>query len=316
MEEKIFRDEYSTSEKILQSSGNSRSWTRNLEMTQAVKDAIDIGYRHIDGAFIYRNEAEVGEAVQAKIKEGVIKRQDIFLTSKLWNTFHRPEAVEPAIRTTLKNLGVDYVDLYLIHWPIPYKEGKELQPTGVNGEILFSDYDYVDTWKAMEKLYEKGLAKNIGVSNFNEEQLERVLKEGKIKPVTNQVECHPYLTQIKLSEYCKSKGITITAYCPLGCPDRPWGKPEDPKLLDDLKITSIAKKYKKSPAQVVLRYQVQRGHIVIPKSVNKSRIQENFNIFNFELSKEDIELINSFDCGGRICALRECNESPYYPFKN
>lgn len=131
-----------------------------------------------------------------------------------------------------------------------------MSPTDANGKIQFADYDYVDTWKAMEKVYEKGLVKNIGVSNFNEEQLERLLKEGKIKPVTNQVECQPYLTEIELSKYCKSQGITITAYCPLGCPDRPWGKPEDPKLLDDQKITNIAKKYNKTAAQVVLRYQV------------------------------------------------------------
>lgn len=135
-------------------------------------------------------------------------------------------------------------------------ERSGIKPVDANGKLQFADYDYVETWKALEKVYEKGLARNIGVSNFNEEQLERVLKEGKIKPVTNQVECQPYLTQIKLSEYCKSKGIAITAYCPLGSPDRSWAKPEDPKLLDDQKITSIAKKYDKTPAQVVLRYQV------------------------------------------------------------
>ncbi|CAL7938554.1 unnamed protein product [Xylocopa violacea] len=284
------------------------------EVTQAVKDAIDIGYRHIDCAHVYGNEKEVGAAIQAKIAEGVVKRQDLFITSKLWNTFHRPDLVEPAIKKSLSDLGLEYLDLYLIHWPIAYKEGDDLFPKNADDSIILSNADYVDTWKAMEALQSKGLAKNIGVSNFNSEQIERVLKNCTIKPVTNQIECHPYLTQKKLSEFCKQRDILITAYSPLGSPDRPWAKPDDPKLLDDQKLGELAKKYNKTPAQVLIRYQLDRGHIVIPKSVTKSRIAQNSQVFDFKLSAEDIAYIDTFDCNGRICPMTGTESSSFYPF--
>ncbi|XP_055627813.1 aldo-keto reductase family 1 member B1-like isoform X2 [Toxorhynchites rutilus septentrionalis] len=285
------------------------------EVAQAVKDAIDVGYRHIDGAHVYQNEHEVGEGVNAKIKEGVIKREDIFITSKLWNTFHRPELVEGACRTTLKNLGLDYVDLYLIHWPMGYREGDALFPTDENGKTAYSDVDYVDTWKEMEKLVELGLAKSIGISNFNSKQVERILAIAKVKPVTNQVECHPYLAQVKLSSFCAERDLVITAYSPLGSPNRPWAKPDDPQLMEDPKIVSIAKKYNKTPAQILIRYQIQRGHVVIPKSVNKARIQSNFEVFDFELSEDDMKLVTSFDCNGRVVPISREDTNPHIPFR-
>jgi len=284
------------------------------EVTQAVKDAIDIGYRHIDGAHVYGNEKEVGAGIKAKIDEGVVKREDLFITSKLWNTSHRQDLVEKALRTTLADLGLEYIDLYLIHWPFGYKEGADPFPKNPDGSFQFSDADYLETWKGMEGVCKKGLAKSIGVSNFNSEQLERVLKSAEIPPVTNQIECHPYLPQLKLSEFSKSKNVLITGYSPLGSPDRPWAKPEDPQLLEDAKLKELAKKYKKTPAQVVIRYQIDRGHIVIPKSVTKSRIAENFNVFDFKLSPEDIEYINSFDCNGRICPMDTSKTHKFWPF--
>ncbi|KAF2903966.1 hypothetical protein ILUMI_02201 [Ignelater luminosus] len=196
-----------------------------------------------------------------------------------------------------------------------FKEGDDLFPTGPNG-MEYSDIDYVDTWKAMEAVNKKGLAKSVGISNFNKRQIERVLEKAEIVPATNQIESHPYLNQKKLIEFCKSKGITITAYSPLGSPDRPWAKPEEPQLLDDAKIKEIAGKFNKTPAQIVLRYQVQRGNIVIPKSVNKSRITENFQIFDFELTPEDMSYLDTFDCNGRVCPFNDALSHPHHPFVN
>lgn len=160
-------------------------------MEQAVKDAIDIGYRHFDCAYVYCNEKEVGEAITAKIEEGVVTREDLFITSKLWNTFHSTHLVEPMIQETLKNLNLDYVDLYLMHYPMGYQEGDSLFPL-VDGKPIPSNVDYLDTWKGMEEVYEKGLAKNIGISNFNSVQIERLLDNCNVKPVTNQVSYFVY----------------------------------------------------------------------------------------------------------------------------
>uniref|UniRef100_A0A1A9W751 NADP-dependent oxidoreductase domain-containing protein n=1 Tax=Glossina brevipalpis TaxID=37001 RepID=A0A1A9W751_9MUSC len=286
------------------------------EVAQAVKDAIDIGYRHIDCAHIYENEHEVGEGVEAKIKEGVVKREDLFITSKLWNTFHRPDLVRSACEKTLKNLKLNYIDMYLIHWPMGFKEDGELFPVDENGKTAFSSVDYVDTWKEMESLVKDGLVKSIGLSNFNKRQIERVLSIATIIPTNNQVECHPYLTQKKLTAYCKSKNIVVTAYSPLGSPNRPWAKAGDPVLMEDPKIVAIAEKYSKTTAQVLIRYQIQRGNIVIPKSVNKNRIASNFDVFGYELSDADMQAIDGFDCNGRFVALTHLHGHPHHPFEN
>jgi aldehyde reductase len=287
------------------------------QVTQAVKDAIDAGYRHIDCAHVYGNEHEVGEGINAKIAEGVIKREDIFVTSKLWNTFHAPKDVRPAIERTLKNLNLSYLDLYLIHWPMGYQEsGTELFPRNEAGDILYSDVDYLDTYKALETLVDAGLTKSIGLSNFNARQVDRICSNARIQPVVNQVECHPYLNQARLSAHCKSKNIVITAYSPLGSPDRPWAQPGEPLLMEDPKLHAIAKKYNKTVAQILIRYQIQKGHAVIPKSVNKDRIISNFQVFDFELSDADIKEIDTFDCNGRFCPLSGATSHPYHPFAN
>ncbi|XP_053623093.1 aldo-keto reductase family 1 member B1-like isoform X1 [Plodia interpunctella] len=287
------------------------------EVTQAVKDAIDIGYRHIDCAHVYGNEKEVGAAIAAKISEGVIKREDLFITSKLWNTYHRPDLVRGALETTLRDLGLQYLDLYLIHWPQAYKEGPENFPTDENGKIQFSDVDYVDTWKALEPLVEAGLLRSIGVSNFNHRQLLRLLEVATIKPVTNQVECHPYFNQARLKAFCEERGIKITAYSPLGSPDRPWAQPGEPQLLQDPKLKAIADRLGKTVAQVVLRYQIERGNIVLPKSVTKERIASNFQIFDFKLSAEDVALLDTFDLkNGRLVPMTASLGHKYHPFEN
>lgn len=166
----------------------------------------------------------------------MIHREDLFITSKLWNTFHRPDLVIDALKTTLKNLNTPYLDLYLIHWPLAYKEEGDNFPKDENDKIIFSDVDFVDTWKSMEKAVDEGLTKSIGISNFNAAQTKRILDGARIKPVTNQVECHPYLTQQKLSAFLKSHDILVTAYSPLGSPNRPWVTKDDPVLLEDPKV--------------------------------------------------------------------------------
>jgi len=284
------------------------------EVKQAVEDAIDAGYRHLDCAYAYLNEKEVGDAIKNKINAGVIKRADLFITSKLWNTFHSKHLVETALKETLTNLGVEYLDLFLIHWPMGFQEGGEIFPKNADGEMLFSDVDYIDTWKAMEDVKKKGLVKSIGLSNFNSEQIKRINAIAEIKPAVLQVECNPYLNQEKLISFAKSNQIAVTGYSPLGAPERPWAKPTDPKLLEDPRITTIAKKYNKQPAQILIRFQIDRGVIVIPKSVNKERIKANLNVFDFKLSSDDIDAIKSINCNGRALLLEWVKDHKHYPF--
>ncbi len=237
------------------------------ETAEAVGRALGIGYRHIDTAEMYGNEAEVGEAVRAS----GLDRGDIYVTSKLSNAFHEPDDARRAFDETLSELGFDYVDLFLIHWPLP---------TAYNG-------DFVSTWKALEEFKNDGRARSIGVSNFQIEHLERLASETETVPAVNQIEVHPYLTNEAVRGYGREHGIATEAWSPIA----------QGGVLEDPTITQIAEKAGKTPAQVVLRWHIQRGDIVFPKSVTPSRMEENFDLFDFELDASDMEEITVLDRG-------------------
>jgi 2,5-diketo-D-gluconate reductase A len=237
------------------------------ETKEAVGQALEIGYRHIDTAEMYGNEREVGEAVHAS----GLDRGEIFVTSKLSNAFHEPDDARAAFDTTLSELGFDYVDLFLIHWPLP----------------TLYDGDYVSTWKVLEEFHNDGRARSIGVSNFQVDHLERLAAESSTVPAVNQIEVHPYLTNETVRAYGGEHGIATEAWSPIA----------QGAVLDDPTITQIAEKLGKTPAQVVLRWHIQRGDIVFPKSVTPSRMRENFEIFDFELEPDDVQEISALDRG-------------------
>lgn len=240
------------------------------ETVNIIKEALAFGYRHIDTAAFYQNEEEVGIAV----RESGIPREEIFITTKVWNDDQREGRVREAFEDSLKKLGTEYIDLYLIHWPVKEK--------------------FVETWKILEELYNTGKIKAIGVSNFKEHHLEDLKKVSDIIPAVNQVELHPYLIQEDILSYCKKEGIRLEAWSPFAA--------NTTGLLHEKTLISLGEKYSKTPAQIILRWNYQRGVITIPKSANKDRLKENFSIFDFSLSDEDMRLINSLNKNERIGA--------------
>lgn len=241
--------------------------SRPKECFDAVKSALEVGYRHIDTAAIYGNEADVGRAID----ESGIKRSEIFLVTKLWNADQGFEEAQKAIDVSLKKLGTDYVDMYLIHFPVSGKRK--------------------ESWKALEKIKKEGKAKSIGVSNFMVTHLKELLNETEIIPAMNQVEYHPFLQDTKLKEYCEKNGILLEAYSPLAHGQK----------LEDERVTKLAKKYNKSNAQILIRWSLQSGNVVIPKSKNPIRIKENADVFDFTLSQDDMKEISNWNENFRTC---------------
>jgi 2,5-diketo-D-gluconate reductase A len=240
------------------------------DTVEAVSTALQTGYRHVDTAEGYGNEKEVGEAIR---KSG-LDRADMYVTSKLSNDAHEPDAARRAFAGTLQALGFDYVDLFLIHWPLPTRYGG----------------DFVSTWRTLEEFYRDGRARSIGVSNFTAHHLRRLFRESEVRPAVNQVEIHPFLTQNELRAFCAEHEIAIEAWAPIA---------RGRALLSDPELAEVARGHDRTPAQAVLRWHIQKGHIVFPKSVTPSRIKENFDIFDFELTGEDVERISALDRGER-----------------
>lgn len=276
------------------------------EVAAAVKHALKVGYRHLDCASDYANEAEVGQGIAEAIKEFDIKREDIWVTSKLWNTNHSKEHVRWACEESLKDLGLDYLDLYLIHFPIAMKHTEETKrsgaPIGPDGKVEFAPVSIMETWQAMEELVDAGLVRHIGVSNFSSALLMDVLRYARIRPAVNQIEIHPYLTMDRLVTYCQENDVHVTAFSPFGSPSYvprgfDGGEPS-PMSLDVIK--GIAGKHGVSPGQVVLRWGTQRGISVIPKSSNPSRIEENLGCVSFTLDDEDMKAISALNKNRRF----------------
>lgn len=282
------------------------------DVYKAVQVAIKAGYRHLDCAAIYRNERAVGQAIKKTIVEDKVTREDLFIVSKLWNTCHKPDLVRASLKKSLEDLGLQYLDLYLIHWPIGLKEGGDFIPKDEKGNVLFSDVDFVDTWQAMEDCVDEGLVKYIGLSNFNSEQIQRILDVARIKPVINQVECHIYLSQEKLIEFCKSKGIIVTAYSLFASPGHKK-MPYTP-CMEEPTIVEIAKSKGKKPSQVIIRFLLQRGLVVIPKSVSPNKIIENFQVFDFELGDDEMKKILALNKNHRTNTEDIALTHKYYPF--
>ena len=238
----------------------------------ATKAALEAGFRVLDTAERYRTEKEVGEAMQEVFKAEKIRREEVFVITKLWNTNHRPERVRPAFEASLKKLQVDYVDLYLIHTPFAFRPGDEQDPRDASGKVMYDKaVTLLDTWRAMEGLVDEGKCKAIGLSDVSLEQVKEIFEAGRIKPAVVHVESHPYLPEWELLDYCRKNGIVLQAFTALG-------HSSEPKLLEDPVITAIAKRVNKTPAQVLLAWAIQRGTALLTTSKTPSRIKENFDV--------------------------------------
>ena len=276
-----------------------------------VAEAIRTGYRHLDAACDYGNEAEVGAGIRQAIQRGHCRREALWVTSKLWNTYHAAQHVRPALERTLRDLRIDYVDLYLIHFPIAlrfvpfehrYPPEWQYDPSVQPAEMQPVAVPIRETWEAMEELVDAGLARNIGVCNFGTSLLRDVLSYADIKPAVLQVELHPYLGQEKLLRFCRENEIAVTAFSPLGAQSYfslSMARPEE-SILQQAFVREVAARHRKTPAQVVLRWGVQRGTAIVPKTVSPQRLAENLDLFDFELAPHEMTGISALERGRRF----------------
>ena len=275
------------------------------ETRSATTNALKIGFRHFDCAERYRNEREVGEALQAEFATGAIAREDVFITTKLWNTNHRPERVEPAFDASCARLGLSYLDLYLSHTPFAFQPGDDLDPRDQNGNIIYDQgVTLIETWQAMERLVDKGKCKAIGLSDIVLEKLVSVYEAARIKPAVVQVEAHPYHPQTELLEFCRQKGIVLLAFAPLGHGMRP-GPLEDPTVL------AIARQTGLTPAQVLLAWGIQRGTAILTTAKTLERARENYNIS--AIPEAAVDEINRIQIRSRLNSVVETGIPGFIP---
>ena len=268
-----------------------------VAMRRATRDAFNAGFRHFDTAERYKNEREVGEELRAGLKEGGVPRENLFITTKLWNTNHRPERVEPAFEASRNRLGIDFVDLYLAHTPFAFQPGDNFDPRDEHDKIIYDEgVTLIDTWRAMESLVDHGKCRAIGLSDLNLEKLVPVYEAARIKPAVVQVESHPYLPQTELLEFCKEKGIVLLAFAPLGHGMRP-GPLEDPVVVAIAKQTSL------TPAHVLLAWAIQRGTALLTTSKTPERIRENYNVSR--IPDDAVEEISRIQTRSRLNSVVE-----------
>lgn len=266
------------------------------EVYAAVRTALEIGYRHFDCALLYGNEKEIGQAFADALKEGVVKREELWVTSKLWNNSHQKQYVLPSIQTSLKDLQLDYLDLYLIHWPIALKHDVTFPQKGEE-MLSLTEVPLSETWTEMIRLKEMGLVRHIGVSNFSTKKLTDIIEKTGVIPEVNQLELHPFLQQQEMLDFCQSNEIYLTGFCPLGSADRPANRivEGEPKLFENQTIQELAQSKGCTPAQIMLAWAVNRGTSVIPKSVHAHRLTENLAAADIELSAQEMETMRGLD---------------------